>query len=212
MKIFGIAYVLLTFSTYEVVLLLVFLSIFLYISPFPTVNFKVSVVFHLYSVLSSVFLLNSYSPHMEKGGSFHTKRFKLIEQGCSCLDACLMPDTRIRHLSSLYCSYIGVRISRGLGAGWLGSDSCQRQDFSLLIIQTSSGAHPTSYQTVDTGAVSLGVKWPGHGTAHFHLVLRSRKREVTHPLSHVSPWHSHSLTHGGEPSLRSCQLCSHSNS
>jgi hypothetical protein len=49
---------------------------------------------------------------------------------------------------------IGVRIPAGAG------------NFSLrLRVQTSSGAHPASY-LMDTGTLSLRVKWPGREADH----------------------------------------------
>jgi hypothetical protein len=93
-------------------------------------------------------------------------------------------------------SGIAQLYSAGLRVGWSGVRvPIGTGNFSLYHrVQTGSGAHPTSYPV--SGALSLGIKRPGHEvTIPLHLVPRSRMCGAIPALPSTPSWRGAQLKH-----------------
>jgi hypothetical protein len=81
--------------------------------------------------------------------------------------------------------------SVGIATGWMAGVRfpARATDFSLLHrVQTSSGAHPVPVQRVP-GALSSGVKLPGHEADHSSpSSAEVKNRGSMPPLTHTSSW------------------------
>jgi hypothetical protein len=81
---------------------------------------------------------------------------------------------------------VDIAIGYGLDGGELGFDSPREQEIFLLFTASRLALGPTEHAIKWVpGAVSLGVKWQGSETDHFHLLPRLKIDAAIRPLPHM---------------------------
>jgi hypothetical protein len=181
-----LAYILLTCRAYEVVLLLVFFSVFLSLS---NVNFKVSVVLHLYPVLPSAFLLNSFSLQVKSRFLPHQEIY--IDRGGLLLFGCLS-HARNQNQTSFV---ILLLIHRSRYSDCLDGWGSIPVSVKIFLFPTSSRTalgptQPPIKQWIPgtlspRGKVARAWSWPLPSSSEI-----KNDGVIIPPFPHVSPWHS----------------------